>query len=301
MARKRKEPRYLDDVLIERMGAEGQCVAHVEDKVLFVPYAAPGDRSRIRVGRSKRSYMLGTIAELLEPSPLRVEPRCEVFGACGGCKWQQLPYDEQLRGKAQQAADAMTRIGHIAIEHTEPIVGCEDPWHYRNKVEFTFSKKRWLTEEELKSLPEEASEQELCGVGFHKAGMFDKVLDLHGVTCQIADPIASEIRDYLNDYCLAHWEEYPYYDQRAHEGVMRTLLIRTTTLGGLMVLIAFAEGTEELRVQLLEALRERFPQITSLYYMVNTKFNDSLADLPAQLYSGAPYIEENMHLSLIHI
>ena len=295
MARSRKEPRYLDDVLIERMGAEGQCVAHIEEKVLFVPYAAPGDRCRIRVGRSKRSYMTGTIEELLEPSPLRVEPRCEVFGTCGGCKWQQLPYEEQLRGKAQQAADAMTRIGHIAIEETEPIVGCEDPWHYRNKVEFTFSKRRWLTEEELKSLPEEASEQELCGVGFHKAGMFDKVLDLHGVTCQIADPIASEIRDYLNDYCLARWEEYPYYDQRAHEGVMRTLLIRTTTLGGLMVLIAFAEGTEELRVQLLEALRVRFPQITSLYYMVNTKLNDSLADLPAQLYSGAPYIEEDMH------
>ena len=108
MARGRKEPRYLDDVLIERMGAEGQCVAHIEEKVLFVPYAAPGDRCRIRVGRSKRSYMTGTIEELLEPSPLRVEPRCEVFGTCGGCKWQQLPYEEQLRGKAQQAADAMT-------------------------------------------------------------------------------------------------------------------------------------------------------------------------------------------------
>lgn len=295
MARGHKEPRYLDNVLIERMGAEGQCVAHVEDKVLFVPYTVPGDRCRIRVVRSKRSYMTGTLEELLESSELRVAPRCEVFGSCGGCKWQQLPYAEQLRGKEQQALDAMERIGHISIEHVEPIEGCVEPWHYRNKVEFTFSSRRWLTQEELASLPEDLPGEQLCGVGFHKAGMFDKVLDLYGVTCQIADPVASEIRDYLHGYCLAHWEEYPYYDQRAHKGVMRTLLIRTTTLGGLMVLIAFAEGAEAERIRLLDDLYRRFPQITSLYYMVNTKLNDSLADLPAQLYRGTPYIEEQMH------
>lgn len=295
MARKTKEPRFLDAVTFESMGAEGMCVSHANDKVLFVPFAAPGDVCRIRLGKSRKKYMEGTIDELITPSPLRTEPRCAVFGECGGCKWQHLPYAEQLRGKQQQAADAIRRIGHVEIVEEEPIIGYEgDPYGYRNKVEFTFSNRRWLSYDELESLPEECPEGMLYGLGYHKPRMFDKVLDLADLRCEIAAPIASEIRSYLRAYCLARIDRYPFYDLREHTGVMRTLMVRTTTLGELMVLVAFAHGTAKDRELLLADLLKQFPQITSLYYMVNTKLNDSLVDLTPYLYAGKPYIEEQM-------
>lgn len=295
--RKKKELPLLEDVRIESMAAEGKAVAHVQEKVLFVPYAAPEDICRVQITKKKSRYMEGRIESIITPSPHRQEPRCIHFTYCGGCKWQHIPYEMQLAAKAQQVRDALERIGHISVEEYLPICGCREDLpqgilEYRNKLEYTFSNKKWVTYEDLQTLPDDLPESSWCGLGFHVPGMFDKVLDID--TCYLGPEISNRIRNFIRRYTLDRLDLYPYYDLRNHTGVMRTLMIRTTTTSQVMVVLVFAQDEEEPRIAILEALKQEFPEITSLFYVINSKLNDSLADQQPILYYGEDAIVEKM-------
>lgn len=292
MARKKKAPVIVEGVKIEKMAGEGKCIGHLPDeRAVFVPYSAPGDILNIRLGRSRKAYAEGVIADIVEPSPERVEPRCEHFTICGGCKWQHLPYSMQLEGKQQQVYDQLERIGHLAIEDKRPILGAEQIYNYRNKLEYTFSNRRWLTSEELDMNNDEANVHSMDGLGFHILGMFDKVLDIKA--CHLQGEISNRIRLFIKDYCQSH-EGYEFYNLRNHEGFMRTLMIRTSSLGELMVVVVFANEAETKRIALLSAIREQFPEITSLMYVINTKLNDSFGDLEVLPFAGEDHIWEEM-------
>ncbi len=293
MARKKEKP-LIEGVRIEQLAAEGRAIAHVNECVLFVPYAAPGDVCTVQVTKKRSSYMEGRIVEITQYAPDRSIPRCKHFSLCGGCKWQHIPYARQIQAKDIQVKDALRRLGHIAVDEYETIVGydLDNPYNYRNKLEFTFSNRKWFTNEELRQLPENASDEQLYGLGFHMPGLFDKVLNID--ECHLGAPIANEVRNFVRSYCLASIEKYPFYDLRKQEGMMRTLMIRNTTLGDLMVFIAFAQDNKDSREALLNALLEQFPQITSLFYVINTKLNDSLTDLTPILYYGKEVIYEQM-------
>lgn len=285
----------MEGVVIERLAAEGKALAHVDECVLFVPYVAPGDVCDVQVTRKRSSYMEGKATRITRYSSEREEPRCKHFTLCGGCKWQHIPYSDQLKAKEQQVRDALERIGHIKVAEYQPIVGYEpsdNPYNYRNKLEFTFSNRKWFTSDELAQLPEDALPEDLYGLGFHMPGLFDKVLDIE--ECHLGLPVANEIRNFIRSFCLKQSDTYPFYDLRKQEGMMRTLMIRTTTLGDLMVLVAFAQDDKASREKLLEQLLKNFPQISSLYYVINTKQNDSLNDLTPILFYGKEVIHEQM-------
>ena len=288
MARKRKPLPILEQVTITDVAAEGKAIAKVNDMVVFVPFVAPGDVVDIQLTKKKHNYAEGKAVKFHSYSPERVEPFCEHFGVCGGCKWQHLPYEAQLRYKQKQVLDNLTRIGKIPLGEQLPILGSKHTQFYRNKLEFTFSNKKWLTEEQV--LSGETFEQ-MNGVGFHIPGMFDKVLDIH--KCWLQDDISNQIRLTIKDYCLTH-EGYPFFDLRAQEGFVRTLMIRTATTGDLMVLLAFFHEDKPRREALLDYLAERFPQITSLMYVINEKCNDTITDQEILLYKGKDHIIEEM-------
>lgn len=275
------------------MAAEGRCIGHLEDgRVLFVPYSAPGDLADITLGRRRKAYAEGRIAKLLEPSPSRVEPRCTHFGLCGGCKWQHLDYEVQLEGKQQQVADQLERVGHLELGemNMHKIIGSEATYDYRNKLEFTFSNRRWLSSEELSESSEEEP-TELSGLGFHVPRMFDKVLDIE--ECHLGGELSNRIRLFIKDFTTRH-EGYEYYDLRKHEGYMRTLMIRTSSTGEVMVVVVFAYEERAKREALLDALVEAFPEITSLIYVINSKLNDAWGDQEVFCYAGEDHIWEEM-------
>ena len=255
MARKKKQLPILEKVTITDVAAEGKAIARVNDMVVFVPFVAPGDVVDIQLTRKKNSYAEGKPVYFHEYSAKRAEPFCEHFGVCGGCKWQHLPYEEQLYYKQKQVYDNLTRIGKVEMEEKLPILGSERTTFYRNKLEFTFSNKKWLTEEEIQS---GASFDCMNGVGFHIPGMFDKVLDIH--KCWLQDDISNKIRLCVKEYCLSH-EGYPFFDLRNQEGFVRTLMIRTASTGDLMVVLVFFHEDVERREALLSHLAERFPEI----------------------------------------
>lgn len=293
MARKNKAPEIVEGIRIERMAAEGRCIGHLEDgRVLFVPYSAPGDLADITLGRRRKAYAEGRIAKLLEPSPSRVEPRCTHFGLCGGCKWQHLDYEVQLEGKQQQVADQLERVGHLELGEMKmhKIIGSEATYDYRNKLEFTFSNRRWLSSEELSESSEEEP-TELSGLGFHVPRMFDKVLDIE--ECHLGGELSNRIRLFIKDFTTRH-EGYEYYDLRKHEGYMRTLMIRTSSTGEVMVVVVFAYEERAKREALLDALVEAFPEITSLIYVINSKLNDAWGDQEVFCYAGEDHIWEEM-------
>lgn len=293
MARKNKAPEIVEGIRIERMAAEGRCIGHLEDgRVLFVPYSAPGDLADITLGRRRKAYAEGRIAKLLEPSPSRVEPRCTHFGLCGGCKWQHLDYEVQLEGKQQQVADQLERVGHLELGemNMHKIIGSEATYDYRNKLEFTFSNRRWLSSEELSESSEEEP-TELSGLGFHVPRMFDKVLDIE--ECHLGGELSNRIRLFIKDFTTRH-EGYEYYDLRKHEGYMRTLMIRTSSTGEVMVVVVFAYEERAKREALLDALVEAFPEITSLIYVINSKLNDAWGDQEVFCYAGEDHIWEEM-------
>lgn len=293
MARKNKAPEIVEGIRIERMAAEGCCISHLEDgRVLFVPYSAPGDLADITLGRRRKAYAEGRIAKLLEPSPSRVEPRCTHFGLCGGCKWQHLDYEVQLEGKQQQVADQLERVGHLELGEMKmhKIIGSEATYDYRNKLEFTFSNRRWLSSEELSESSEEEP-TELSGLGFHVPRMFDKVLDIE--ECHLGGELSNRIRLFIKDFTTRH-EGYEYYDLRKHEGYMRTLMIRTSSTGEVMVVVVFAYEERAKREALLDALVEAFPEITSLIYVINSKLNDAWGDQEVFCYAGEDHIWEEM-------
>ena len=291
MARKKKELPLLQSISIEGIAGEGKALTHVNGQVLFVPFAAPGDVCDIQVTKKKSSFMEGRITEIITPSPQRVTPFCSHFTICGGCKWQHLPYSLQLETKDQVVRDALCRIGKIDVGTYLPILGSERTERYRNKLEFTFSHRRWLQPEELSVLGEK-EEQDLSGLGFHLPGMFDKVLDID--QCHLGAKVLDDIRLFIRNYCKARPERYPYFDLRKQEGFMRTLMMRTTSTGEIMLVVVFFREDEEARTTLLDAVKEHFPQITSLLYVINAKANDTITDQEIHCYSGRDYIEEQM-------
>jgi len=288
LARKNKQLPLLEKVTITDVAAEGKAIARVDDKVIFVPYVAPGDIVDIQITRKKNKYAEGRAVFFHELSPDRTDPFCEHFGVCGGCKWQHLPYKEQLNYKHQQVIDNLTRIGKIEMEEISPIVGSEKTTFYRNKLEYTFSNKKWLTEEEVKS---GATFEHMEGVGFHIPGMFDKVLDIN--KCWLQDDISNRIRISIKEYSFSH-EGYPFFNLRFQEGFLRTLMIRTTSTGDLMVVVVFFYEDVEHREALLSHIAEQFPEITSLQYVINEKCNDTITDQDVILFKGKDYILEEM-------
>lgn len=277
----------LEDFEITAVAAEGKSLGRWNDMVVFIPYGAPGDVARVKITRKKHSFAEGVIDCLVKPSELRVEPMCQHFGTCGGCKWQHLPYDYQLRCKQQQVVDALERIAKVPLPAISPILGSKKTTHYRNKLEFTFSNKCWLTPEQMRSGEEFPNRN---AVGFHIPGGFDKVLNIEN--CWLQDDISNRLRLFLRDY--AQQRGYTFYDIRNNMGLMRTIMIRTASTGELMLVVVFGEDNEAAIADVMGAVKEQFPQITSLMYVVNLKVNDSLTDQEFILYSGRDYIEEEM-------
>lgn len=284
--RKKKEPVILQNIEIESIAAEGNALAHVEGKVLFVPWCIPGDIVDVRVKKKKSAYMEGVMQRIVTPSPLRLEPFCEHYTVCGGCKWQPLPYDLQLKYKQQQVEDQLKRIGKLVLPPIEPILGSEKTVEYRNKLEFTFSNKRWiLSGEDAEGL----SDVEKLGLGFHISGFFDKVLDIK--KCHLQTSPSNEIRLWIKQYAIDNGLSF--FDLREQTGLLRNLVIRTASTGEVMVIVVFACESEHI-TELMEELKNAFPQINSLYYIVNTKRNDSISDQTPILFSGSDAIYEQM-------
>lgn len=287
MARKRKQLPVVENFEITGVAAEGKSLGRWNDLVVFVPYGAPGDVIDLKVTRKKHSFAEGEIARMVKPSDLRVEPFCEHFGVCGGCKWQHLPYEFQLQCKQQQVVDAMERIAKVDIPAINPILGSDLTKRYRNKLEFTFSNKCWLTREQLESGAEFPDRNAL---GFHIPGAFDKVLNIN--QCWLQDSISDEIRLFIRDYAVK--QGYSFYDIRNNEGFMRMIMVRVASTGEIMLVVVFSEPNQAAIDDVMGAIKERFPMITSLIYVVNLKVNDNIADQEMILYSGRDYIEEEM-------
>ncbi len=287
MARKKANYPLIEGLEITTLAAEGKAMGRWNDVVVFVPMTVPGDVVDVQIRVKRRRFMEGCVVNYVKRSPLREEPFCEHFGVCGGCKWQNLPYEEQLRFKTAQVRDQLTRIGKIELPEIAPCLGSAATRFYRNKLEFTFADRRWLTREEVES---GAALDAAPAVGFHIPNMFDKVLDIR--TCWLQPDPSNAIRLETKRFCLEHG--YTFHNARAHTGLMRNLIVRTASTGEVMVIVVF--GAEDLPriTALLDHLAERFPQITSLFYVVNTKFNDSVGDLDAVCYRGKDHIIEEM-------
>lgn len=290
MARKKKELPLLEKITIIDVAAEGKALAKVNDLVVFVPYVVPGDVVDLQVKRKKNHYAEAVAVKFHEYSPVRAVPFCQHYGICGGCKWQCLPYTEQIKYKQKQVTDNLTRIGKIELPEISPIMGSEKTEFYRNKLEFTFSNKRWLTEEEVK---EDVKYDQMNAVGFHIPGAFDKVLAIE--KCWLQDDISNQIRNAIRGYAYEH--NYSFFNLRSQEGMLRNLMIRTSSTGELMVLLQckiVEESEMDLMKQLLAFVAEHFPQITSLLYVVNNKCNDTINDLEVMVFKGNDHIFEEM-------
>lgn len=312
MARKRKELPHLENVEITDIAAEGKAIAKVRLKetdespiVVFVPYGAPGDVVNLKIDKKKHNYAEAHITDIVTPSPMREAPRCEYFGVCGGCKWQHLPYEEQLRFKRQQVVDALQRIAKVELPEVSPAIGSDKIWEYRNKMEYTFSNKRWRSWEEIRG--EKEVDEGTNTVGFHIPGCFDKVLHIN--RCWLQNSIGDKIRNRLYSKGLSLIEEAKksgfldpeeiFYDIRNNKGLLRNIMIRPVTTGELMVCLVFGddgltrEGTD-IKAEICAELCEEFPEITTMVYVVNKKVNDSISDQKVIVYKGPGYIEEKM-------
>ena len=284
---RRKELPLLEKVKITDIGAEGNAVARVDNLVVFVPMLIPGDVVDIKVIKKRKKYLEGRVLKFHEYSPDRIEPRCIHFGVCGGCKWQHLPYSLQLKYKEKQVRDNLTRIGKIDLPDIKPIIGSSDIFLYRNKLEYTFSDKRWLTREEVVS--EKKFEKE-DALGFHIPGLFDKVLDIE--ECHLQPEPSNLIRNKVRNYSHNHSLEF--FDLREQKGFLRNIVIRNSLKGNVMVIVVFFYDDIEKRNGLLDFLSLEFPQITSLMYVINSKRNDSLNDQNPVLYKGEDHLVEEM-------
>lgn len=286
MAKKKILPEY-ENVTISAVAAEGKSIARIDNMVVFIPYGAPGDIVNVKLDKKKKNYGEGHITKIISPSSLRVLPFCPHFGVCGGCKWQHLPYHYQLECKQQQVEDALQRIAKVELPKIDTILGSADTTHYRNKLEFTFSNKCWLTFEQMNS---GETFEDRRALGFHIPGAFDKVLDIK--ECHLQADVSNRIRLFIRSYAIDN--EYDFYDIRQQKGFMRNIIIRTATTGELMLIVVFGEDDEIKIKSLLDATQIAFPEITSLMYVVNRKVNDTIADQDVILYSGREYIVEQM-------
>ena len=278
---------FIEGLEITTLAAEGKAMGHYDGMVVFVPMTVPGDVVDVQIKAKKRRFMEGTVANFVKRSELRCEPMCEHFGVCGGCKWQNLPYAEQLNQKTAQVRDQLVRIGKLEIPEVKPCLGSAKQLYYRNKLEFTFADRRWLTYEEIAA---GGDIERAPALGFHIPNCFDKVLDIDKCYLQ-ADP-SNGIRDAVKQFCIDNG--YSFHNCREHQGLMRNIIIRTASTGEVMVIVVFNEDDKERISALLEMLKEQFPQITSLFYVVNTKWNDSVGDLEHVCYAGKDHIIEQM-------
>lgn len=292
MSRKRKPLPILENVTIEAVAAEGKCVAHVNDMVIFVSFVVPGDIVNLQVRKKRHSYCEATVVKFVKYSELRIKPMCDHFGICGGCKWQNLPYSEQLKAKQQQVFDQLTRIGKIELPEFSPIMGSVHTKAYRNKLEFGCANKRWYTAEELQDMPEGIGLTE-GAIGFHIMGAFDKIYPIE--KCWLMDNLQNEIRNSIRNYALEN--NLTFFDLRQQHGLLRDIMVRNSNTGEWMVLIQFhydVEGDEQRALGLMQHLADNFPQISSLLYVNNQKGNDTFNDLDLILFKGNDHIFETM-------
>ena len=286
MSRK-KVDQIIENITIEACAAEGKALAHCNGAVVFVPFAVPGDVVNIKLTRKYHNYYEGFISKIVTPSKDRVEPFCKHFGTCGGCKWQPLPYGLQLEAKRKQVEDQLVRLGHLSVPEIRPTLPSDKTIYYRNKLEFTYSNKRWFP---WGVDPDSVPAEEKMGLGFHVGKFFDKVLDIEH--CYLQKDPSNDIRLFCKRYAVSHGLRF--FDIRANEGFIRNMFIRTTETGDLMVILCFFHEDREAREAMLDALADAFPQITSLYYVINKKLNDSIGDQECILYKGSETIRETM-------
>ena len=284
---KKKSQPILEKVLITGIAAEGKAIAKWNDRIVFIPFVVPGDIVDIQISRKKSSYAEGKAIHFHEYSAQRTDAFCEHYGICGGCKWQILPYSEQIRYKQQQVIDNLTRIGKIELPEISPILGSEKTQFYRNKLEYTFSNKRWKTLEEIQS---DEEFKDINALGFHIPKMFDKVLDIRKCWLQ-AEP-SNSIRLAIKDFCIQN--DYTFFDLRNRGGLMRNIIIRTSTTGEVMLIVVFYENEPEQIKALLTHIAEQFPEISSLLYIINEKANDTITDQEVLVFKGKDHIFEEM-------
>lgn len=278
----------IEDLEIVSAGSEGKSVAKQDGLTIFVPFAVPGDIVDVEIYKRKHGYAEANLLAVKKPSPDRVEPPCVHFGTCGGCKWQMLSYEKQLAFKQKQVEDNFRHLGKFEFPEISPIIGSEKQYYYRNKLEYTFSTLKWLPYDQLKQYENGVFFEQRC-LGFHVPGMFDKVLDIEHCMLQAAP--SNEIRLFLREYALSH--ELAFYNPREQTGLLRNVIIRTASTGDIMVVLVVTEATAEAK-EMMQALYDRFPEITSLVYVVNTKMNDAIFDLPFHLFKGKDFIMEEM-------
>lgn len=282
----KKKNKRIEKIEIIDIGAKGKAVGKSADgRVVFVENAIPGEIVDIELSRRRRKYYNGKILHYHKLSPDRIEPQCRHFNDCGGCKLQYLSYEKQLFYKAKEVYENIRRLGGVQAKEVLPILPSPQQYAYRNKLEFTFSNRRWLTQQEVESGESFAERDSL---GFHVAGRFDRVLDVE--ECHLMPPFVNDIRNFIREFVKER--KWPFYDLKEHTGFLRNLLFRTTSKGQLMVILSFAENKKEWIVELMETLAEKFSEITTLIYFINTKLNDTLYDLDYVVYSGQGYIEE---------
>jgi len=289
LSKKRKKSPPLENVLMESYAAEGKSIARLEGgKVLFVENAIPGDVVNVGIMKDKKSWAEGRLLKLVEPSPFRIEPFCQHFGVCGGCKWQMLPYSMQLQYKQQQVIDQLKRIGHLELPGMQPIIGSPHERHYRNKLEFTFSAQRYLTFEEVQNRDEHYVPEP--ALGFHAPGLFDKVVAIS--TCYLQNEPTNLLVNTLRAY--TEERKLPYYDYKAQYGWLRNVIIRVATTGEVLVNLVMHHEDKAEREGILQHIINKVPGITSLNYTLNPKVNDTIHDLDVICYAGKPFIEEKL-------
>lgn len=290
MARKKKPLPLLENITITDVAAEGKAITKVDNLVIFVPYAVPGDVVDLQIKRKKHSYAEAEVVKVHQYSDKRVKPFCKHFGICGGCKWQCLSYEDQLFYKQKQVVDNLTRIGKVEIPEVSPILGSKHIKEYRNKLEFGFSNKKWLTQEEISS---GQKFDNMDAVGFHIPGAFDKILDID--QCLLMSDINNRLRNSIREYAISH--QLSFYDLRARTGLLRNMMLRTSATGEIMLLMQFCIRTDEEQSQanqVLAHVHTNFPEVTSLLWVNNLKCNDTIGDLDIQTYAGTDYIYETM-------
>ena len=289
MGRRNKVLPLLEDIEITGVANEGKAIAKVNDMVVFTQFVVPGDVVDLQITRKKNSYMEGRVVKIKKFSDRRCEAFCSHYGVCGGCKWQILPYEDQLKAKQDQVYNNLLRIGKVELPEISPILGSKNIIRYRNKLEFTFSNKKWLTYEQVASGMSFENE-DMNALGFHIPGMFDKVLDID--KCYLQDEICDEIRDCIKSYAKEH--DLPFFDLRNKDGFLRTIVVRTASTGEIMLTVVFFKEDKEAREGLLNHLVETFPQITSLIYVINGKCNDTITDQETIVFKGRDHIFEEM-------
>ena len=295
MGRNKKPLPLLESVTIEAVAAEGKCLFHWQELVVFVPFCVPGDVCDVQIRRKKHSFAEGEVVRFIQYSKVRATPFCQHFGVCGGCKWQNLPYEEQLKFKQQQVKDQLTRIGKIELPEFNPILGSVKTQAYRNKLDFGCANKRYLTKEQIQTLPNDESQslKDVPAIGFHITGAFDKILPIE--KCWLMDDLHNQIRNEVRDYAIKHGLSF--FDLREQKGLLRDVIIRNSATGEWMVIFQFhydETGGEKEALSLLQHIADKFLSITSLLYLNNQKCNDTIGDQEIIVFKGKDHIFETM-------